>query len=61
MADTDKTHDQAEQRKRQQAVDFARTSVRLEGFTPSAEAEAWAAQLVANGHAETVLRQHQEP
>lgn len=60
MADTEKTHDQAEQRKRQQAVDFARASLRLEGLTPSAETEAWAARFVANAHAETVLRQGQE-
>jgi hypothetical protein len=36
-----------ERRKRQRAADFARASVQLEGFTPSAEAEAWIARLVA--------------
>lgn len=57
MADPKNSRDPAEQRKRQQAVDFARASVRLEGFTPSADAEEWAARFVADEHAEIVLRQ----
>lgn len=58
MAETEKAPTPAEQRKRQQAVDFARASLRLEGFTPSAEAESWAAHLVTYGYAESVLRNH---
>jgi hypothetical protein len=51
MATTDRTPDQhdieAERRKLQRAADFARASVGLEGFTPSAEAETKVAALIA--------------
>jgi hypothetical protein len=38
--------DPAERARRSQAVEFARASVGLEGFTPSAEAEALAARFI---------------
>lgn len=50
-----------EQRKRQEAVDFARASVGLDGFKPSAAAEALAARFIGEGCAEIVLRQVQVP
>lgn len=50
MATDDRTPDQerieAERRRLQRAADFARASVGLEGFTPSAEAEAKVAALI---------------
>ena len=38
---------EAERRKRQEAVNFARTNVGLEGFKPSEEAEQRAARFIA--------------
>lgn len=39
---------EAERRKRQEAVNYARASVGLEGFKPSEADERWAARFVAD-------------
>ena len=49
---------EAERRKRQEAVNFARANVGLEGFKPSEEAEQRAARFVAG---EIALAEYVDP